>query len=157
MRTPTQANGRRAQDELAMTSMIDVVFLLLVFFVWTSSFDRPEVNLPGGVAMDFQPQDPASSQRPAETDPAPVSRNPELIVRIRQAEGGVSYRVGAVDLQGIASLESKLTRIAGLSISPLVIVDPDKSVSVADSIKVFDLARRLGFNRVLLAVEDFGS
>ena len=31
--------------ELKMTPMIDVVFLLLVFFVWTSSFELPEFEV----------------------------------------------------------------------------------------------------------------
>ncbi len=30
--------------ELKMTPMIDVVFLLLIFFVWTSSFELPEFD-----------------------------------------------------------------------------------------------------------------
>ena len=36
--------------ELKMTPMIDVVFLLLVFFVWTTSFELPEFDLPGSLA-----------------------------------------------------------------------------------------------------------
>lgn len=156
MRTPSQTSGRRSNDELAMTSMIDVVFLLLVFFVWTSSFDRPETNLPGRIAMATQPQDSESSKRPSDVDTASARRSPELIVRIFQTTEGVAYRVGAVDLPDITALEAKLTRISGLAVSPLVIVDPEKAVSVADSIKVFDMARRLGFSQVLLAVDNPG-
>ena len=36
--------------ELNLTSMIDVFFLLLIFFVCTSSFDEPEKNLPTKLA-----------------------------------------------------------------------------------------------------------
>ena len=31
-----------------MSSMTDIVFLLLIFFVWTSSFELPEFDLPSG-------------------------------------------------------------------------------------------------------------
>lgn len=137
-----------------MTSMIDVVFLLLVFFVWTSSFDRPETNLPGRIAMATPPQDSGSSKRPGDAEAAAARRTPELIVRIFQTNVGIAYRVGAVELADLAAVEAKLTRISGLPISPLVIVDPEKAVSVADSIKVFDMARRLGFSQVLLAVDN---
>lgn len=156
MRAPSRGTGSRSNDELAMTSMIDVVFLLLVFFVWTSSFDRPETNLPGRIAMVTPPQDSASSKRPRETDTAAHVRTPELIVQVLQTTEGVAYRVGAIDLPDITAVEAKLTRISGLAVSPLVIVDPEKAVSVADSIRVFDLARRLGFNQVLLAVDNPG-
>ena len=36
--------------EVKMTPMIDVVFLLLIFFVWTSSFELPEFDLPSALA-----------------------------------------------------------------------------------------------------------
>src|SRR6056297_257054 len=49
MQAPRRPSG--FDEEFAMTSMIDVVFLLLVFFIWTSSFDRPEADLRGHVAM----------------------------------------------------------------------------------------------------------
>jgi biopolymer transport protein ExbD len=149
-----------------MTSMIDVVFLLLVFFVWTSSFDLPETNLPGSLAMAAKPEEPPDAVRPTDTTPSSPIRNPEVVVQIladnaskssdKASAGSVSYRVGAIELPDISAVEAKLSRIAGLPISPTVIIDPEDSVSVADSIKIFDLARRLGFSRVLLAVEEPG-
>lgn len=156
MRAPSNASGRRSNDELAMTSMIDVVFLLLVFFVWTSSFDRPETNLPGRIAMDTPPKDSGGARRPDNAAAVEAPRTPELIVRILRTTDGVTYRIGAVDLPDIAAVEAKLARISRLAVSPLVIVDPEKTVSVADSIRVFDIARRLGFTEVLLAVDNPG-
>lgn len=42
--------------EIPMSSMIDVVFLLLIYFVWTYEIDDPEahlsVNLPGAPDID---------------------------------------------------------------------------------------------------------
>ena len=48
MRVPRRTG--RSSMELKMTPMIDVVFLLLVFFLWTSSFDLPEFDLPSSLA-----------------------------------------------------------------------------------------------------------
>ena len=38
--------ARRDSLEIKMTPMIDVVFLLLIFFVWTASFQVVEYLLP---------------------------------------------------------------------------------------------------------------
>ena len=42
---------RRERIEVKMTPMIDVVFLLLVFFIWTSSFQIAEQSLSGDLAL----------------------------------------------------------------------------------------------------------
>ena len=42
MKRPSIFNGSRRELEIKMTPMIDVVFLLLVFFVWTASFHAVE-------------------------------------------------------------------------------------------------------------------
>ena len=36
----------RSRPELNMASMIDIVFLLLIFFMCTSSFSKPEADIP---------------------------------------------------------------------------------------------------------------
>ncbi|WP_404305061.1 ExbD/TolR family protein [Neorhodopirellula lusitana] len=162
MKSPQQMGRGRANDEQAMTSMIDVVFLLLVFFVWTSSFDLPETELPGQIAMASSPQaDSGSAVRSAagsSLSQRPESpRQSEIVVRIVEQTGQLSYRVGAVSLPTIAAVRDKLAVIARLPIETIVIVDPDDAVSVSGAVEVFDLARQLGFRRVVLAVEPAGS
>ena len=46
MRRPELHQRTRGDLEISMTPMIDVVFLLLVFFVWTASFQVVENMLP---------------------------------------------------------------------------------------------------------------
>ncbi len=48
MKIPARKTNTSLQPP--MTPMIDVVFLLLVFFIWTSSFDRPERDLRSQIA-----------------------------------------------------------------------------------------------------------
>ena len=48
--------GYRDKDremEIKMTPMIDIVFLLLVFFVWTASFHLVEDSLPTSVTAEL--------------------------------------------------------------------------------------------------------
>ena len=49
--TPTTRDGKpRRPIEIVMTPMIDVIFLLLVFFLATSSFQLVELLMPSGVS-----------------------------------------------------------------------------------------------------------
>ncbi len=95
-------SSRRAQQtgvlELPMTSMIDVVFLLLIFFMTTSSFVETERNLESAIEVRKQ-----SSQQ-AQNDMEPV------IVEIVEVDGGYVYRLGDREMTGEAELESILTQ-----------------------------------------------
>ena len=51
MKRPSIFNGTRRELEIKMTPMIDVVFLLLVFFVWTASFQAIEYLLPSSLSQ----------------------------------------------------------------------------------------------------------
>nr|WP_246112492.1 biopolymer transporter ExbD [Allorhodopirellula solitaria] len=139
-----------------MTSMIDVVFLLLVFFVWTSSFDKPERNLASQIAMSQSELEEINSQGQATSDTLPdedAPRSEDVVVRIIEDESGLRYQVGAVDFAAIGDVLPRLQKIAALPTSTVLIVDPDDGVSFDDCIEVFDHAVRFGFPRVLFAVD----
>lgn len=153
MRSPGRSVGRTEADDLAMTSMIDVVFLLLVFFVWTSSFDLPETNLPGRIAMTTPPAEISDAVKPSGNLPPPLRYN-EIIVRILAGDSTKNrYRVGAIELNSTAEVRERLVRVESVDADAIVIVDPDGEVRVADAIEIFDIARDVGFSRVMLAVD----
>jgi len=79
--------------ELSMTSMIDVVFLLLIFFMITSSFVKTERELDSNIKN----QDSSSSA--SDMEPA--------IVEIVESGGQFVYRVGAREVR----VASELTAI----------------------------------------------
>lgn len=145
------------QDEPGMTSMIDVVFLLLVFFVWTSSFDEPERDITSRIAMSERASQAVAGQDAAPTpsfDPADQEpRSEEVVVRLIAGPDGLRYQIGSVDAAAVSEVFSKLKKIAELPINTIVIVDPDDDVEFADCIHVYDYALLVGFNRVLFAVD----
>jgi len=110
--------------------MIDVVFLLLIFFLVTADFAQEEHRLPsalqtegGGVrSSDLQPQ----------------------IIQISLLDGQVNYTIGQVRCADRASLESvlkQLPRDAGVAIK----AEPDVPIqSVATALQA---ARNAGFTR----------
>ena len=140
-----------SQQSVGMTSMIDVVFLLLVFFVWTSSFDAPEQDMPGGLAVAAESTSVSSETLPPEeTTDVPME---ELILKIENAGSkSVRYVLGTTQFNSVISLRERLDAIAELGISPPVIVDPDGDVSMAATVATVDMVRLSGFDRVHLAV-----
>ena len=72
---------RESRLELSMTSMIDVVFLLLIFFMVSSSFVKTERDLDSGIKVERQ----SASQQQSDFEPA--------IVDVVESDG--SFRLSA--------------------------------------------------------------
>lgn len=87
--------NRRHQStsmQLSMTSMIDVVFLLLIFFMTTSSFVQTERNL-----------DPAVKTRESSASAASEDLEP-AIVDVVESAGRFVYQLGPRELTDMAEL-----------------------------------------------------
>ena len=131
--------------DIPMTAMIDVVFLLLVFFVWTSSFRPEELLLPGSVAT-------AAGLGPAATELAvPVELDP-VIVRIRTAGDGWRWIVNGRTVRAADQLQSLLDEVTSITADVPLIVDPDDDIPLAEAVRVYDAARDAGLQRVHFAV-----
>ncbi|MEZ6091903.1 MAG: biopolymer transporter ExbD [Pirellulaceae bacterium] len=136
---------QREPLELKMTPMIDVVFLLLVFFLWTSSFEKSEYLLPSAIA---EPPSGAGTETPSD---APVEVFDELIIQIAMAEGTPSFSFNQQNVNDLAELRGRMRQIIQLGVLPPVIVNPSRDVPVGLAIEVYDVAREVGFDRVLFA------
>lgn len=138
-RTRNRRRRRGQLGALPLTSMIDVVFLLLVFFLVTANFAQKESKLPaalqtegGGVrSSDLQPQ----------------------IIQISVMNGQSIYTIGQVECSDRASLESvlqQLPRDAGVAIK----AEPDVPVqAIATALQA---ARNSGFSRRSYVPSDSG-
>ncbi|MDG2219997.1 MAG: biopolymer transporter ExbD [Rubripirellula sp.] len=133
--------------ELKMTPMIDVVFLLLVFFVWTSSFEIPEFDLPSSIAQ------PPAGGTEISTDTPPPEAFDEIVVRLDRREAQLVIEVGSQSFPDIDALGIYLTEVLSLGVQPPVIVDPADQISMAVAVQVYDAARDAGADRVLFAAE----
>ncbi len=144
----------KGRGRLCMTSMIDIIFLLLVFFVLTAEFDLPEqfidLRLPEqsgnvGTAQLVEPMD----------------------VVIRAAGDGVVVGVGGVEEVGVksASLEvglSELYDVVGdvTASQHRILSDPVRIVCGDDVswdylAKVYNLLGVCGMNNVTFVLEGF--
>jgi biopolymer transport protein ExbD len=136
MKLTTQTR-RPAPLELNMASLVDVVFLLLIFFMCTTSFSLPEERLPtplpqAGVAV-----------RAEDADFEPIR------IGIVGSGDAVTIRVNDAFVANYAELEHRLRRLKALADVPTVVV-PDDTVNFRHCVKVLDLCAKAGIDKVAL-------
>ena len=120
-----------AQAEIQMTPLIDMVFILLIFFVVTTSF----VSETG---LDIQrPQSSSSETLPRENIPVAIGADGRITVDGR--------RVGLLSIRPF--LQKRLRMQPGLA----VVLVADKAVSVDRVVRVMDEVRAAGISEVALA------
>lgn len=127
-----------------MTPMIDIVFLLLVFFVWTASFHLVEDSLPASLSSELgesevQPQ-----------DPLPEIEIDEIVIRIFW-QTAASWTLNDVPMGHLDDLEKRLKRIAGIKKDVSVIIHPEENVPLGEIINVFDVSQIAGFEKIQFA------
>ncbi len=137
------ARRKRLGPLISMTPMIDVLFILLVFFMVTSTFlDLDMIPLIGGT----RPGPQSSTQSPPEIPPAPAvagERTAEpgsLLVRL--GADGRTYVAGqAVDPAALTAMVS--LRVAVRPSTPIMIL-PSGSATTQSLVSLMDVLTRAG-------------
>ncbi|MEL7497936.1 MAG: biopolymer transporter ExbD [Planctomycetota bacterium] len=122
------------QLELSMTSMIDVVFLLLIFFIVSTTFVRPEREVAAAVKVEEQDADESTSV----LEPA--------VVDVIWVDGQSLFRLGAVTTNDIDEIENMLNGFNGKSEGAFVRVSDDVPFEAAA--KAIGACRGAGFPSV---------
>ncbi|MCR9297216.1 MAG: biopolymer transporter ExbD [bacterium] len=136
----------RRNIEIAMTPMIDIIFLLLVFFLATASFQVVEKLLPSGVSETTQP----TGSLDAVVDPSDDALE-QVIVKLILQENSTSVQLNGIALPTFDDLRARLQGIALAGADVPVIIDPEESVIASSVIQAYDWAREAGLTRVYLA------
>jgi biopolymer transport protein ExbD len=124
---------RRQKFELNLTSMIDVTFLLLLYFLVTTVLAEPEDRLT------------PTLQTRSESASGPTSDFQPQIVEVLLADGVPVYRLGLEVFRDIASLKTALERLhkpSGLFVK--VYDDPPVAAAAA----AIQAGRDVGFEQV---------
>jgi biopolymer transport protein ExbD len=125
--------------------MIDVVFLLLVFFVWTSSFELPEFDLPSAIAEPPSGRTPLSDERPT------AEVFDEIVIRLSLQDARLIIDLNGQSMEDTAALKGRMAEILALGVQPPVIVDPAEQITMNVAVEVYDAVRSAGADRVLFA------
>ncbi|MBT3890070.1 MAG: hypothetical protein HN617_09120 [Planctomycetaceae bacterium] len=147
MRRPSVFHRDQGELEIKMTPMIDVVFLLLVFFVWTASFHAVEYLLPSSLSQQLGNAAVIDSQAPP-----PEAEFEDVIVRILWQDDHVVWQVNGQDVLSLDEVKQRLQLVADIKADAPVILHPDEEVPVGDVIDVYDISRIAGFDKIQFAI-----
>lgn len=96
MKLSSRSVQRETKLELSMTSMIDVVFLLLIFFMVTTSVVMSEKQLRSAIKVE--------EESASET----VNNLEPVIVEVVESNGQFVYRLGANEMTSVTALTDTL-------------------------------------------------
>jgi biopolymer transport protein ExbD len=145
MRIPTSHSRRTPVDlQGAMTPLIDVVFLLLIFFICASTGHLRELLLPADFtagAVSDQAREPV--ERPLGEVWIRLSRDAD--VTVMQVEGR--------EFRELEELAESLKALAAEAGEIPVILDIHGDVPLGDAISVYDTCRAARFRSISFAAE----
>ncbi len=147
MRIPARTRRSLSHDGDPMTPMIDVVFLLLVFFICASI---------GGTADQLLPAElKGSTDAAVQVEPVQDQENwdhPAIQIRLELDEAAVKILLDGQLLDGMEQLTDRLQRLAAVDAESRIILNIDDEVLVQQFISVYDLCQNLKFQNISFAV-----
>lgn len=139
--TRRQNSGANA----AMTPMIDVIFLLLIFFVCASALQHREASLPAQLS--------SGSLTSNQTVTAEVPTEQAYIYLRRAGSEKTVAEMNGTVFEDLTGLETQLQALGELSKEVPVILDIGPEVPFGDLIRVYDLCQRLQFEAIKFAIK----
>jgi biopolymer transport protein ExbD len=151
MRVPSNFRQRRP-IELQLTPMIDCVFLLMIYFLWSSSFAIAEMSLPSKLSAAL-----GGGSAPRINEPPPPEADfPNVVVRILWNGRASVWTVNDSPVGSIDELRQRLASIARIKSDAPIILDPASDAPLGEVIEVFDLSRMIGFQKIQFAASADG-
>ncbi len=148
MRTVTREH-ESSRLQLRMTPMIDVIFLLLIFFVCTASFAPPEQWLP----TTFSLPGSVSQAPPLESE---VEELGQVVVHLLPPGSQPRWKVNQRPCATFEQLVQTLVQLARIDARVPVVLDSAGDVPMGEVVRVYDAARAAGFGRVQFAASASG-
>jgi biopolymer transport protein ExbD len=118
----------KVSPDFNMSSMTDIVFLLLIFFMLTSTLVSPNA---------LKLLLPSSKAKTLEKQTISISITPEIDFYINENKVNES------------SIEQELKLLIGNEVDPAIILHADKTVDIEHVVKVMDIAYRNKYKIVL--------
>jgi len=144
MRRPSPYRDEQQRLDVKMTPMIDVIFLLLVFFVATASFQAIEEVLPSHFTL------PGSVAAEVQIDPEILDLD-EIVIDLLWQAGRPRWEIAGRQYVSLAELQAVLTATRDIKPDLPVILDVEPPVPMEHVIDVYDLCRAVGLERIQFA------
>ncbi len=130
---PRVSKKERKDVEIAIVNMVDVVFVLVIFFVLTTTFTKET-----GIDIN-KPKASSSKQLAKRPIIIGVSRTGEIHVNDRQVDFSI--------------LRSLLKRSALEDSNPTVVIQSDKQAEMGVVVKILDVCNELGIKNSSVSTE----
>jgi biopolymer transport protein ExbD len=144
MKIPHSSTLQRDLD-VSMTPMIDVVFLLLIFFLCTASFQVAESSLPSPLAGQG-----AIAVLPPELQELELER---LVVTVSEHQGQLALAINDQPCPTLERFSQLLAALGQIETDLPVLLDLADAIPLGTAIDVYDRCRLAGFERVQLVAE----
>ena len=134
MKTVGGSANKRNKDEtnIDLTPMLDVVFILLIFFVVTASFLKEN-------AMEIEGQDPNNNP------PPPSNDQPQNVLIQIDARNQIFFNQERID---ISAIRARVASARAENPSASVIIRPDKQSSANSLVEAMNSAREAGVQTI---------
>ena len=129
----------RIQPEVNLTSLIDVVFLLLIFFMVSTSFVK---------------QSQISIRLPQAENTVVVEEVPEQIDIMITETGGFLVNGRELINSRVETIRNALQKVSGGDNTLPLTISADANARHQDVVTAMDVAGRLGFSRISIATVD---
>ena len=137
MRRPSKARPSGSNAELDMAPLIDCVFLLLTYFLFTISLATIEGLLPSELALGNQ----------FEEKKIPIEdQKREVIIRVVQTGERVQF---FIDDWPASNFESVASHLEGLQPESVVVIDAGPSVAYEHVIRLYNRCLKTGIQDVV--------
>ncbi len=130
-----QRNASKTEIGLDLTSLVDVVFILLLFYILTTTFTRTstiQINLP-------------------EANGAETTETPLTIEIMVTSSGTYAVNGRALQDNNIETLMAAVTDLAGGDLTLPITITGDAEASYQSAITAMDAVAQLGFTQIKLA------
>jgi biopolymer transport protein ExbD len=132
--------SRRAIEfRIDVTNLVDIAFLLIIFFTLSTSF-APSVKGGPGINVDL----PKASSKD-------IDKGKKTVVMTLTKDGLTILAGKTISPQEV---ESALREVSRSSEDVLLIVQADKNVPHGRVVSIMDIAKGLGINRLAIATEE---
>lgn len=148
VRLPSSRGDREHDENATMTPMIDVVFLLLIFFVWTAGTQIVEYILPSQMKVQ------AGNRESEITEPLPEQDFDNVVIRVRWDGTLPDWTINEQGMESIEDVRNTLSTLASVNIDAPIIVHPDENVPIGYVIEIYDQAKLSGFVKVSFALNN---
>ncbi|MBN2340257.1 MAG: biopolymer transporter ExbD [Deltaproteobacteria bacterium] len=131
----TSDKKNRAIATLEVTPLVDVVFLLLIFFLLTATYVKNpniDIDLPKASSQEMFPKDK------------------DITVAIKK-DGTMKVENEVVTLKKLETYLKK--RLSKSGKAAVVIVKADKGAKHGNVVSVMDMAKRVGYSKLAIAVD----